>query len=111
MHACVQLANLIFLIRKSLHLTELAVRSVLKRRLLCDSDDIVYTSLNPPQTFRTTILAGMNPMIVQDICGRALGFWTYQVTQEIRLQETVLKETKEVRCCMPTASHGLKTEV
>lgn len=50
-------------------------------------------------------------MIVQDICGRALGFWTYQVTQEIRLQETVLKETKEVRCCMPTASHGLKTEV
>jgi hypothetical protein len=46
----------------------------------------------------------MNPMIIQDICGRALGFWTYQVTQEIRLQETVLKEAKEVIGCHLLAS-------
>lgn len=93
MRGFVQHATLHFLTREA-HC--LMYHSYLQADYILISDDIVYTSLNPPQTFRTTILAGMSPMIIQDICGRALGFWTYQVTQEIRLQETVLKEAKEV---------------
>jgi E3 ubiquitin-protein ligase CCNP1IP1 len=63
----------------------------------CDSDDIVFTSLNPSQSFKTTILAGMNPNMINDICGRALGFWTYQVTQEANFQQMILRDAQEVR--------------
>ena len=70
-------------------------------RLLCteisSTDDIVYTSLNPSPAYKTTILAGLDPTIINDICGRALSFWTYQITQEATFQNLVLKDAQEVR--------------
>ena len=61
------------------------------------ADDIVYTSLNPSPAYKTIILAGLDPTIINDICGRALGFWTYQITQEATFQNLVLKDAQEVR--------------
>lgn len=60
------------------------------------SDDIVCTSLNPSQSFKSTILAGMHPHTINDIAGRALGFWTYQVTQEAAFQQMILTDAQEV---------------
>lgn len=71
-------------------------------------DDIVHTSLNPSQSFKSTILAGMDPMTIHDICGRALGFWTYQVAQENTFQQMVLKDAQEVSRAINQESRGCR---
>ena len=76
-----------------------SVEKLIHHLFLLISDDIVYTSLNPSQSFKSTILAGMSPMVIHDVCGRALGFWTYQVAQEATFQNMILKDAQEVRVC------------
>jgi E3 ubiquitin-protein ligase CCNP1IP1 len=46
-------------------------------------DDAVLASLNPTEDYKTSILSGLNPTIIMEITGRGLGFWNYQMAQEM----------------------------
>ncbi|CAO3568558.1 unnamed protein product [Mortierella alpina] len=50
-------------------------------------DDIVFVELNPSQEYRSSILSGLSPEVIMEICTRAISFWTYQTTQEAKFQE------------------------
>ncbi|KAG0298847.1 hypothetical protein BGZ97_003954 [Linnemannia gamsii] len=64
------------------------------RQSLCHnllSDDIVFVDLNPSQEYRSSILSGLRPEVIMEICTRALSFWTYQTSQEAKYQEMAQK--------------------
>ncbi|KAF9439109.1 cyclin B1 interacting protein 1, E3 ubiquitin protein ligase [Entomortierella beljakovae] len=42
-----------------------------------------------------SILSGLKPEIIMEICARAISFWTYQASQEIRYQEMSSKACGE----------------
>ncbi|KAL7411923.1 hypothetical protein BDY24DRAFT_342323, partial [Mrakia frigida] len=50
--------------------------------VLSEPDDVVICTLNPSNDYRTSVLSGLAPSIVMEICTRALSFWQYQITQE-----------------------------
>ena len=54
--------------------------------------DIQQMDLAPTETYKSQILAGLSPEIVQDICFRSISMYMYQVTQEIQLQEMMYKQ-------------------
>ncbi|KAL7276980.1 hypothetical protein RUND412_000017 [Rhizina undulata] len=58
-------------------------------------DDVVITILNPTDDYKTSVLSGLNPTVIMEICGRGLGFWSYQVTQEVVYQEYTAKNLTE----------------
>ncbi|CAB5395767.1 unnamed protein product [Rhizophagus irregularis] len=60
---------------------------------LCD--DIVFTDLNPSEDYKSSVLSGLRPDLVVEICSRALSFWTYQTTQEACFQEMLYKNLEE----------------
>lgn len=51
--------------------------------LLSNPDDAVSTILNPTEDYKTSVLSGLDPNTIMECAGRALGFWTYQSTQEM----------------------------
>ncbi|KXT16529.1 hypothetical protein AC579_1323 [Pseudocercospora musae] len=54
---------------------------------LNNADDAVITSLNPTEDYKTSILSGLSPTIIMECAGRGLGFWAYQMAQEITYQQ------------------------
>ncbi|GAA5980866.1 hypothetical protein JCM10908_003895 [Rhodotorula pacifica] len=62
---------------------------------LPDPDDVVQTSLNPHDSYKTSILAGLSPTIILDIAGRALNFYAYQTQQEAAFQALITKNAQE----------------
>lgn len=50
---------------------------------LPNQDDAVVTSLNPSEEYKTSVLSGLNPSIIMECAGRALGFYCYQTSQEM----------------------------
>ncbi|KAI5293240.1 hypothetical protein KEM52_005723, partial [Ascosphaera acerosa] len=62
---------------------------------LTNADDAVATALNPAEDYKTSVLSGLDPNTVMECAGRALAFWTYQVTQEIFYQEYLGKGLTE----------------
>eukprot|EP00835_Amoeboradix_gromovi_P000039 NODE_1_length_95616_cov_0.657642.p39 type:complete len:255 gc:universal NODE_1_length_95616_cov_0.657642:22898-23662(+) len=54
--------------------------------------DIQQMDLVPNETYKSQILAGLSPEIVQDICFRSISMYMYQVSQEIQLQEIMYKQ-------------------
>ncbi|EME78556.1 uncharacterized protein MYCFIDRAFT_87847 [Pseudocercospora fijiensis CIRAD86] len=54
---------------------------------LTNPDDAVITSLNPTEDYKTSILSGLSPTIIMECAGRGLGFWAYQMAQEITYQQ------------------------
>ncbi|QSZ34318.1 hypothetical protein DSL72_005909 [Monilinia vaccinii-corymbosi] len=54
-------------------------------------DDVIVTTLNPSEDYKTSVLSGLNPSIIMECAGRALSFWAYQTTQEIVYQEYLAK--------------------
>ncbi|KAG0639185.1 hypothetical protein HOY80DRAFT_964424 [Tuber brumale] len=57
-------------------------------------DDVVIAVLNPSDDYKTSVLSGLSPSIIIEICTRGLAFWTYQVTQEIFYQEHLAKSLR-----------------
>ncbi|EGP84521.1 uncharacterized protein MYCGRDRAFT_62778, partial [Zymoseptoria tritici IPO323] len=55
-------------------------------------DDAVCTSLNPSEDYKTSILSGLSPTIIMDCVSRGLGFWSYQMSQEINYQQFLGKK-------------------
>ncbi|XP_029310893.1 E3 ubiquitin-protein ligase CCNB1IP1 [Cottoperca gobio] len=56
--------------------------------------DIVRTELSPSEEYKAMVLAGLRPDVILDISGRALAFWSYQVTQERMYQEYSLSRAE-----------------
>lgn len=50
-----------------------------------DSDDVMQMTLNPHDSYKTSILSGLSPTIILDIASRALNFYTYQVRRALLL--------------------------
>jgi hypothetical protein len=50
---------------------------------LPNQDDAVQTRLAPSEDYKTSVLSGLDPPIIMECASRALGFWTYQTTQEM----------------------------
>ncbi|KAM5532411.1 hypothetical protein V8D89_013905 [Ganoderma adspersum] len=57
------------------------------------------TSLTEPlcstMTFPKSVLSGLNPTIILEICSRALSFWQYQLHQEYSFQQALYKSVSE----------------
>ncbi|PUU73384.1 hypothetical protein B9Z19DRAFT_1057872 [Tuber borchii] len=61
---------------------------------LSKPDDAVIAVLNPSDDYKTSVLSGLSPSIIIEICTPGLAFWTYQVTQEIFYQEHLAKSLR-----------------
>lgn len=57
--------------------------------------DLVLADLDPPEGFKSIVLAGMKPDIVMDVAMRSLAFWTYQIEEETRYQENTNRQTQD----------------
>ncbi|KAG0318628.1 hypothetical protein BG000_004125, partial [Podila horticola] len=62
---------------------------------LTQPDDIGFVDLNPSQEYKSSILSGLRPEVIMEICTRALSFWTYQTTQEAKYQEMAQKNLED----------------
>ncbi|GAA6024899.1 hypothetical protein JCM10207_000280 [Rhodosporidiobolus poonsookiae] len=62
---------------------------------LPDLDDVTQTTLNPHDSYKTSILSGLSPAVILDIASRALNFYTYQVQQEAAFQALITKNAQE----------------
>ncbi|KAF8138249.1 hypothetical protein EV363DRAFT_1251744 [Boletus edulis] len=49
---------------------------------LTEPDDVVVCCLHPTNDYKTSVLSGLSPSIIMEICSRALSFWQYQIHQE-----------------------------
>ncbi|KIO30999.1 hypothetical protein M407DRAFT_68368 [Tulasnella calospora MUT 4182] len=62
---------------------------------LTENDDVVVCSLQPTNDYKTSVLSGLSPGLILEICSRAMSFWTYQVHQETTFQAALLKNANE----------------
>ncbi|KAH8925102.1 hypothetical protein BT69DRAFT_1216975 [Atractiella rhizophila] len=62
---------------------------------LTEQDDIVSTTLNPTNDYKTSVLSGLSPAIILDVANRAMNFWSYQMSQESTFQQILLKSSQE----------------
>ncbi|KAG0413059.1 hypothetical protein HPB47_009824 [Ixodes persulcatus] len=56
--------------------------------------DLVRVDLEPTEQYRSMVLAGQRPETIVDVCSRALGFWSYQVAQQLGQQEASLERSR-----------------
>ncbi|XP_071794474.1 E3 ubiquitin-protein ligase CCNB1IP1-like [Asterias amurensis] len=66
----------------------------------CDTNlpgkfDIVRIDLSPSEQYKSMVLAGQKPDVIQEVSGRAMAFWRYQVQQEKIYQDYVSNKSKE----------------
>ncbi|PWN34410.1 uncharacterized protein FA14DRAFT_181034 [Meira miltonrushii] len=59
-----------------------------------NQDDAVVTSLNPSASYKASVLAGLSPQIIMEICTRAIAFHNYQSMQESAFQQMLLKKAQ-----------------
>ena len=50
---------------------------------LSNPDDVVVTTLNPSEDYKTSVLSGLSPSVIMECASRGLAFWTYQSNQEM----------------------------
>ncbi|KAI0676821.1 hypothetical protein C8Q78DRAFT_47645 [Trametes maxima] len=62
---------------------------------LTEPDDVVVCSLHPSNDYKTSVLSGLNPAIILEICSRALSFWQYQIHQEHSFQQALYRNATE----------------
>lgn len=43
----------------------------------------MVTNLNPSEDYKTSVLSGLSPEAIMECAGRALSFWSYQMTQDL----------------------------
>ncbi|KII95823.1 hypothetical protein PLICRDRAFT_129839 [Plicaturopsis crispa FD-325 SS-3] len=62
---------------------------------LSEPDDVVVCSLRPSNDYKTSVLSGLSPSIILEICGRAIAFWQYQIHQENSFQQAVVRNLND----------------
>lgn len=58
-------------------------------------DDIVMTELSPSEDYKSSVLAGLRPEIIMDICTRAISFYSYQTQQEANFQDLMFRNGED----------------
>ncbi|KAH9071656.1 hypothetical protein EDB83DRAFT_2505664 [Lactarius deliciosus] len=53
------------------------------------------SSLHPSNDYRTSVLSGLNPATILEICSRAISFWQYQIHQENSFQHAVVRSVND----------------
>ncbi|TEB35342.1 hypothetical protein FA13DRAFT_1334661 [Coprinellus micaceus] len=62
---------------------------------LTEPDDVVVCSLQPTNDYKTSVLSGLSPSTILEICSRAISFWQYQIHQENSFQQAVLRSVND----------------
>ncbi|KAE9406003.1 hypothetical protein BT96DRAFT_811494 [Gymnopus androsaceus JB14] len=72
---------------------------------LTEPDDVVVgpsysqaacvCSLNPSNDYKTSVLSGLTPSTILEICSRAIAFWQYQIHQENCFQSAVVRNLND----------------
>ncbi|KAI0068893.1 hypothetical protein BV25DRAFT_61365 [Artomyces pyxidatus] len=62
---------------------------------LTEPDDVVVCSLHPSNDYKTSVLSGLSPSTILEICGRAISFWQYQIHQENSFQHAVVRNVND----------------
>ncbi|KAF7319372.1 hypothetical protein HMN09_00275100 [Mycena chlorophos] len=62
---------------------------------LTEPDDVVVCSLHPSNDYKTSVLSGLSPSIILEICSRAISFWQYQSHQENSFQQAVVRNVND----------------
>ncbi|XP_052808910.1 E3 ubiquitin-protein ligase CCNB1IP1-like [Mya arenaria] len=57
--------------------------------------EIVRNNLQPSEQYKSMILAGLKPDVINEICSRAIAFWMYQSHQEKTYQEYMGNKARE----------------
>ncbi|CAG8562877.1 11698_t:CDS:10, partial [Ambispora gerdemannii] len=78
---------------------------------LTENDDIVFADLNPSEDYKSSVLSGLRPDFIMEICTRALSFWTYQTTQEACFQEMLYKNLEDNQRLLFITIHHLLTGI
>ncbi|KAF9263653.1 hypothetical protein L218DRAFT_864457 [Marasmius fiardii PR-910] len=52
-------------------------------------------SLHPSNDYKTSVLSGLAPSVILEICSRAIAFWQYQIHQESTFQQAVLRNLND----------------
>ncbi|KIK65565.1 hypothetical protein GYMLUDRAFT_159140 [Collybiopsis luxurians FD-317 M1] len=52
-------------------------------------------SLHPSNDYKTSVLSGLTPSTILEICSRAIAFWQYQIHQENSFQQAVLRNLND----------------
>ncbi|KAJ3734383.1 hypothetical protein DFJ43DRAFT_993030 [Lentinula guzmanii] len=52
-------------------------------------------SLHPSNDYKTSVLSGLTPSIILEICSRSIAFWQYQIHQENSFQQAVLRNLND----------------
>ncbi|KZS98058.1 hypothetical protein SISNIDRAFT_547067 [Sistotremastrum niveocremeum HHB9708] len=53
------------------------------------------TSLHPTNDYKTSVLSGLSPSLILEICGRAIAFWQYQIHQENSYQQALVRSVND----------------
>jgi len=51
--------------------------------------------LHPSNDYKTSVLSGLNPATILEICSRAISFWQYQIHQENSFQHAVVRSVND----------------
>ncbi|KIK08511.1 hypothetical protein K443DRAFT_561411 [Laccaria amethystina LaAM-08-1] len=62
---------------------------------LAEPDDVVLCSLQPTNDYKTSVLSGLTPSTILEICSRAISFWQYQIHQESSFQQAVVRNVND----------------
>ncbi|KAG8906864.1 hypothetical protein FRB99_005924 [Tulasnella sp. 403] len=62
---------------------------------LTEENDVVMCSLQPTNDYKTSVLSGLSPALILEICKRGVSFWQYQCHQESAFQAALLKNANE----------------
>ncbi|TFL05746.1 hypothetical protein BDV98DRAFT_560581 [Pterulicium gracile] len=62
---------------------------------LTEPDDVVICSLHLTNDYKTSVLSGLSPAMILEICSRAIGFWQYQSHQELSFQTAVARSLND----------------
>ncbi|KAF8559074.1 hypothetical protein OG21DRAFT_1403797 [Imleria badia] len=62
---------------------------------LTEPDDVVVCCLHPTNDYKTSVLSGLSPSVIMEICKRALSFWQYQIHQENSFQNAVTRNLND----------------
>ncbi|KAI8049785.1 uncharacterized protein B0P05DRAFT_438399, partial [Gilbertella persicaria] len=62
---------------------------------LGQNDDIILTDMNPSEDYKSSVLAGLKPEVILDICSRAIAFYEYQTSQELLYKSMMQKNVED----------------
>ncbi|KAF9534938.1 hypothetical protein CPB83DRAFT_780892, partial [Crepidotus variabilis] len=62
---------------------------------LTEPDDVVICSLQPTNDYKTSVLSGLSPSTILEICSRSISFWQYQIHQENSFQQAVIRNLND----------------